>query len=223
MGKELAGCSTQVGPPVPQAQGCTDTIVNHRSGSGKPGYPLAENIAMPTPDGGTTTVNISVAQLQKQALEDVLFDVPAGYQQVNSIAELIPGAVPQVAPQQAVAAPTGMAPMPQTGNAAQHPSAAQMMFNPGAQMAMQQPMMAQAQHMGLGGATANGMMSGMGGMNAMGGNQPASAPIAAPPGLGSKGAGEDPRGNRPSRSTTWAGEQMPERTTALRFAMPLSH
>jgi hypothetical protein len=86
LGKELAGCSTQVGPPVPHAQGCTDTIVNHRSGSGKPGYPLAENITMPTPDGSTTTVNISVSQLQKQPLEDALFDIPAGYRQVNSLA-----------------------------------------------------------------------------------------------------------------------------------------
>ena len=62
---------------------------------------------MPTPDGGTTTVNISVSQLQKQALEDSLFDVPAGYRQVNSIAELNPAVVPQVAQQQ-MAPPTGM-------------------------------------------------------------------------------------------------------------------
>jgi len=191
LGKELAGCSTQVGPPVPQAQGCTDTIVNHRGGSGKPGYPLAENITMPTPDGGTTTVNISVSQLQKQALEDSLFDVPAGYRQVNSIAELNPAVVPQVAQQQ-MAPPTGMQQMPQQqmpqqGNAAGHPSMAQMMMNPAAQMALQKNAFAQAQQMGLAGGMANGMTGGMG---AMGGNQPASAPIAAPQALGPKAPGK---------------------------------
>lgn len=185
LGKELAGCSTQVGPPVPQAQGCTDTVVNHRSGSGKPGYPLTENITMPTPDGSTTTVNISVSQLQKQALEDALFDVPAGYRQVNSIAELNPVAAPQVAQQAPAAAPTGVPQMPQQGNAAGQPSMAQMMMNPAAQMAFQKNAMAQA---GMTGAMANGMMGGMNGMG--GGNQPTSAPVAAPQALGPKAPGK---------------------------------
>lgn len=185
LGKELAGCATQVGPPVPHVQGCTDTIVNHRSGSGKPGYPLAENITMPTPDGSTTTVNISVSQLQKQPLEDALFDIPAGYRQVNSFAELNPAAVPQVVQQQPMAAaPTGIPPAAQQANAAGHPSMAQMMFNPAAQMAMQKNAMAQA---GMGGAMANGMM---GGMPGTGGNQPASAPVAAPQALGPKAPGK---------------------------------
>ena len=185
LGKELAGCSTQVGPPVPHAQGCTDTIVNHRSGSGKPGYPLAENITMPTPDGSTTTVNISVSQLQKQPLEDALFDIPAGYRQVNSLVELNPATVaPQVAQQQQAPPATGGM---QQGNAAGHPSAAQMMMNPAAQMAFQKNAMGQAQQMGMGGAMANGMMGGMG---SMGGNQPASAPVAAPQALGPKAAGK---------------------------------
>jgi hypothetical protein len=181
LGKELAGCATQVGPPVPQAQGCTDTIVNHRSGSGKPGYPFAENITMPTPDGTTTTVNISVAQLQKQALEDALFDVPAGYRQVTALAELNPVAVPQVAPQPQSTAPMGMPPTAQQGNAAGHPSMAQMMFNPAAQMALQKNAMAQAQQMG---------MAGMGGMPGTAGNQLASAPVSAPQVLGPKAPGK---------------------------------
>jgi hypothetical protein len=185
LGKELAGCSTQVGPPVPQAQGCTDTVVNHRSGSGKPGYPLAENITLPTPDGSTTTVNISVAQLQKQPLEDALFDVPTGYRQVNSIAELNPAAAPQVAQQQAIAPPTGMQPMPQQGNAAGQPSMAQMMLNPAAQMALQKNAMAQS---GMSGAMANSMMGGANGMG--GGHQPASAPVAVPQALGPKPPGK---------------------------------
>jgi len=183
LGKELAGCSTQVGPPVPHAQGCTDTIVSHRSGSGKPGYPLAENITMPAPDGSTTTVNISVAQLQKQPLEEALFDIPAGYRQVNSLAELNPTAVaPQVAQQQPMAAPTGI---PQQGNATGHPSIAQMMMNPAAQMAFQKNAMAQTQQMGMG-----GNMLASGGMPGMGGNQPASTPLAAPQALGPKAAGK---------------------------------
>jgi hypothetical protein len=187
LGKELAACGTQVGPPVPQMRGCTDAVVMHRSGSGKPGYPLAENITMPVGDGTTTTVNISVAQLQKQPLEDSLFDVPAGYRQVNSLAELNPVAVPQVAQQPGALAPTGAGAPMQQATAGGHPSAAQMMMNPAAQMAFQQNAMAQAQQMGMAGGM--NAMGGMNGMGAMGGNQPTGAPVAAPQALGPKAPG----------------------------------
>jgi hypothetical protein len=74
-------------------------VVSRRVGSGKPGYPLQENITMPTPDGGMAAVAVQVSELTKRELPAELFDVPLGYRQVNSLAEL--NGVPQV-PQQAM-------------------------------------------------------------------------------------------------------------------------
>ena len=105
LGKELAGC-TSMAPPVHQAQGCQDSIVEHHSGAGKPGYPLTQNVTMHNPDGTTMTVSINVTELAKQSLDAAFFDVPAGYKQVNSFAELqgipqAPAAVQQTAFQSA--------------------------------------------------------------------------------------------------------------------------
>jgi hypothetical protein len=98
--KEQSSCGTSMAPPVRQSQGCQDTIVEHHSGSGKPGYPLALNVIMHNPDGSTMTVSINVTELNKQPLDAPLFDVPASYKQVNSLAELqgLPQ-VPQMAQQ----------------------------------------------------------------------------------------------------------------------------
>jgi hypothetical protein len=74
VGKEVAGC-TQVAPPVQQGQRCQDAIVEHHSGSGKGGYPLSQNITMPSPDGMSMTVTITVSELSKQSLEPALFDI----------------------------------------------------------------------------------------------------------------------------------------------------
>jgi hypothetical protein len=62
---------------------------------------------------------------------------------------------------------------------------AQMMFNPGAQVAMQQAAMAQAQQTGMMNPQAMGAMNGM-----QGAGQPAAAPIAAPQQLGPKAPGK---------------------------------
>ena len=190
--KELLSCAS-IAPPVQQAAGCQDRIIARRVGSGKLGYPLQENITMPTPDGGTMSVGIQISEISKQELSADLFDVPAGYRQVNSVAELngLPTAQSQVAqqamPQQQVPQQAQQAYVPPAQPAANagHPSMAQMMFNPGAQVAMQQAAMAQAQQAGMMNPQAMGAMNGM-----QGAGQPAAAPIAAPQQLGPKAPGK---------------------------------
>jgi hypothetical protein len=193
LSKEQTGCSA-LAPPVQQASGCHDTIIARRVGSGKAGYPLVEDITMPNPDGTNTTVTIRVSEINKGELPAEMFDVPAGYRQVNSLAELngAPAAAPQPVqaqmplPQQQQA----FAPPTQTAQQTFHPSAAQMMNpmnGPANQMAMQQQMYATAAQMGAAGNMGAGMH---GGMPGMGGSQPASAPVAAPQALGPKAAGK---------------------------------
>lgn len=184
--KEQAGCSS-LAPPVQQSNGCNDKVIAKRVGSGKPGYPIQENITMATADGSKTTVGIQFSEISKQQLPAEMFDVPAGYRQVNSLAELN-GIAPQ--PQVAQQPPAGqqppMAQQPaaygQSGAAGpQGISAAQLLnpvAGPAAQMAFQQRAIAQAQ------------AAGMGNMPGMPGNQPGGAPIAAPQALGAKAPGK---------------------------------
>lgn len=187
--KEQAGCA-QVAPPVQQGAGCHDTVISRRVGSGKPGYPLQENISMPTPDGGTMTVTIQVSELKKQELPAELFDVPSGYRQVSSLAELNGvSAAPQAAQAGANAQPNPYAqPQPQVNQRQNVPSMAQMMnpvTGPATGLAMQQRAWAQAQQAGL----ANPGMAPMNGMPGMGSPQGA-APVATPQALGPKAAGK---------------------------------
>ncbi len=178
--KTQAGCST-VAPPVPQGSGCHDTVAAKKVGSGRLGYPIEENITIPNPDGTTTTVTTRVSELSKQELPAEMFDVPPGYRQVNSLAELNgTPQMPQVA-QGAVASPPAYG-QPQPTPQINRPSMAQMMnpiTGPAAQLSMQQQAMA--------------MMQGMGNVNAMGGignHQPAAAQVAAPQALGPKAPGK---------------------------------
>jgi hypothetical protein len=190
--KEQSACAT-FAPPVQQENGCNDKIIARRFGSGKPGYPMQENITMPTADGGTMTVGILTSEISKQQLPAEMFDVPAGYHQVNSMAELNGMAAPsQVAQQQPLAQPPmGYAAgtqQPAQGAGMPGLSAAQMMnpmAGPAAQLAAQQRAMAQVQQMGMMGAPRAGGM----GMPAMGGN-PAAASAAAPQALGPKAPGK---------------------------------
>lgn len=191
--KEQSACAA-LAPPVQQSNGCTDKVISRRMGSGKPGYPLQENITIPTPDGGTTTVGIITSELTKQSLPDELFDVPAGYRQVNSLAELN-GAAPQM--QGAMTQPMPQTP-PQVGTQASaqamKSSVMQGMLNPMAAMSANQNAMAAAQQqMAMGQATMASMggMQQMGGMSQMmGGNHPGGGQVAAPQTLGPKAPGK---------------------------------
>jgi hypothetical protein len=203
--KEQSACAA-IAPPVQQGNGCTDKIIARRLGTGKPGYPLQENITMPTPDGSTMTVGIITSELSKGPLPDEMFDVPAGFRQVNSLAELN-GVAPQAAPVQTAAMTPGMqSPMPQAGaqtavqagaqaNAAAFKSTVmQGMMNPAAAPAANQKAMAMMQQqmaMGQAAGASFGMPQMGGAMPQMpGAAQPASAQIAAPQTLGPKAAGK---------------------------------
>ncbi len=189
--KERAACETFV--PLPQqGTGCHDAVISRRVGSGKPGYPLQENIAMPTPDGGTATVTVQISELTKQEEPAELFDIPAGYRQVKTLAELNGGGAPaqvaQLPPQQAVA-PQMQATGPQGGVG--QTSAASMkatmlagMMNPAAAPAAQMKANAMAQQ-------TLSMLSGaqMGGMLGPG-QQPGANQVAAPQTLGPKAPGK---------------------------------
>jgi hypothetical protein len=115
IGKDFAACSA-FNPPVQQAQGCNDRIVKRLTGSGKLAYPLVEHITFHNGDAAPVDVMIETSEISKQPLEPTLFDVPANYTQVNSVAELKgAGAAPQQTAQQTPqqVPPTGMTPQMQ--------------------------------------------------------------------------------------------------------------
>jgi hypothetical protein len=198
-------------PPVRQNQGCQDVIVEHHSGSGKAGYPLVQNVVMHNPDGSTMTVNISVTELSKQPLDASLFDVPASYKQVNSLAEL--QGMPQVA--QMTQQPQGAGPQgftPSSPNPMANPNGAQAGANAMSQQMMMSQMMA-----------ARGGMNPMGGgMSGMGGNQPGAAPVAVPQALGPKAPGKLRIGIAPPDAQVGQGNNAAaDYSTPIRNAMVL--
>ncbi len=194
--REHAGCSS-IAPPVQQGTGCHDTVIVRRVGSGKAGYPLQESITMPTPDGGTMTIGLVTSEVSKQQLPAELFDVPAGYRQVSSLAELN-GAAPQTqvaqqAPQQAML-PQQPGGAPQGSGAGQMSGAASGMkatmlagmLNPAAAPAAQMKANAMA-------AQTLGMLAGtqMGpGMPGPAPGQPTANQVAPPLALGPKAPGK---------------------------------
>ncbi len=207
LGKENASCGASMAPPVRQGQGCQDAVVEHHSGSGKPGYPLVQNVTMHNPDGTSMVVSINVTEVSKQPLDAALFDVPASYKQVNTFAELqgLPQ-IPQGVPQQQ-AAGQSFAPQGQPGGS--YGAAA-------AGGAMSQQMMSQY-------AAQAGGMGNMAGMMHLGGaNQPGSAPIAAPQALGPKAPGKIRIGVAPPDAQVGQGSSaQADYSTPIRNAMIL--
>ena len=203
--KEQAGCMS-FASPVQQGTGCHDKVIEKRVGSGKPGYPLQENVTMATPDGGTMTVGILISELNKQEkLPAEMFDVPTGYRQVSTQAELN-GAAPQTQvalqgqmPQQQAAYPPQAQQYQQAG-VAQAGGVAQMspagsgmkatmiagMLNPAAAPAANQAALGVMQQQ-----MRMAQNAGFGGMPQMtGSSQPTSAQVAAPQALGPKAPGK---------------------------------
>jgi len=192
IGKEQSACAT-IAPPVQQGTGCHDKLISRFVGSGKAGYPLQEDISMPTSDGGTTSVSIRVSEISKQQLPAEMFDVPAGYRQVASLAELN-GAMAQ----QAVAQAPSYGPSP-TAQSAPNTSGLMSsvkagMLNPMAAPAAQQNAnaMAQQQMRMAQSATASLGMQGMmlGGAVPQTGMQPNAMAAPAPAPLGPKAPGK---------------------------------
>ena len=214
LGKDVASC-TSVAPPVRQSQGCQDAIVEHHSGSGKAGYPLMQNVTMHNPDGTSMVVSINVTEVSKAPLDAALFDVPASYKQVNSLAEL-----------------QGMPQVPQNIGQAQAQAQAQAAgqgYNPTANpnaYAAQAGMGAMGQQF----AAAQGAMGGAGAMGNMAammhgggaGNQMASAPIAIPQALGPKAPGKIRIGVAPPDAQVGQGSNaQADYSTPIRNAMIL--
>jgi hypothetical protein len=191
LAKEQASCAT-IAPPVQPGSGCHDKVISRFVGSGKPGYPMQEDIAMPTPDGGTTTVSVRVSEITKQQLPAEMFDVPAGYRQVGSFAELNNGSIGQGLIAQAPS--YGPKPQMSQGNVGNQTMAPSPGMNPQALLATQQQQMAlaQAQMAAAGGFNKGGLPN----ANMMGGAMPANgmpqvaAAAATPAPLGPKAAGK---------------------------------
>jgi len=208
LGKDVASCASSMAPPVRQSQGCQDAVVEHHSGSGKPGYPLVQNVTMHNPDGSTMVVSINVTEVSKAPLDAALFDVPASYKQVNSLAEL--QGIPQM--QQAVAqqpAGQGFAQQGQPGGGFPSQAAAN---------TMTQQMMSQ-----MGGQGQMGAMGNMANMMHPGGaNQPTGAPIAVPQALGPKAPGKIRIGVAPPEAQVGQGSNaQADYSTPIRNAMIL--
>jgi hypothetical protein len=195
LSKERASCEAFV-PPPQQGTGCHDAVISRRVGSGKPGYPLQENITMPTPDGGTVTVGQQISEISRQDLSAEMFDVPATFRQVGSLAELN-GPSPQPAAQGAQAmGPSMQQPGPQAAAAQMSANASGMkasmlsaMMNPAAAPAAQM----KANAMGQQAQQMWGMMGGpqmSPGMTGPGQAQPAPNQVAAPQTLGPKAPGK---------------------------------
>jgi len=97
LGKEQAACSASAsaipaqGPLPSGKQGCNDKLVMRHTGTGRPGYPLSETMTFQMGDTKPYTMKAQVEEIGKQNLEPELFEIPKGYQQVHSMAELRPG------------------------------------------------------------------------------------------------------------------------------------
>jgi hypothetical protein len=145
--KEMSGACQQFLPPVRQPEGCSDRVIRKRSGSAKPGFPIQENLTLHSADGSTQQVGVITSEISKPTLEKELFDVPAGYREVKTSAELsgAPAPAQQVAqaPQQAVGGSTPPAEQALAQQTAQNTTALKKsivagMFNPAAAKGAQQ-------------------------------------------------------------------------------------
>ncbi len=112
LSKEPLSCAQNL-PPIAEGANCSDRIVVRRRGAGKPGYPLHETITMHNEGEDTPTkIEVVTSDVSKQASKPELFDVPAGYKEVHSEADLYMTALPQPVPaaampfQATVAAPS---------------------------------------------------------------------------------------------------------------------
>jgi hypothetical protein len=74
-------------PPIQQTDNCSDRVIVRRKGTGKPGFPLVETITLHNGED-VTKIDISASEFSKQTLSPELFDVPAGYREVKTQAEL---------------------------------------------------------------------------------------------------------------------------------------
>jgi hypothetical protein len=184
LSKETSSCQQYL-PPVRQSEGCNDRIIHKVSGSGKPGYPLTQIVTVHTDDGGTMQIGVQASEIIKQDLAKELFDVPPGYHEVKSLAELSSVPLPAVqAVQPAASSSNQQMAAAAAKNAPKMSNLGAMLFNPGAQMAKAQnaAMLQKMTTPQMGGASGSMMGQGM--------QSPGGAPVAAPQQLGPKAPGK---------------------------------
>lgn len=75
--------------PPPSQPDCTDKMAFRASGNAKLGYPVVVDMVMKGSDGQDMTIRQETLALEKAALDAALFEIPAGYRQVASQAELM--------------------------------------------------------------------------------------------------------------------------------------
>jgi hypothetical protein len=145
---------------------------------------MSENITLHSADGSTAQIGAITSEISKPTLEKELFDIPAGYREVKTSAEL--SGIPASQATTAAYTQPGQPMTQATGAGAfTKANATSAMFNPAAGMAMNRQAMALAQQMGSGGA---GNMMSPGGM--AGANPKGAAPAPTPAPVGPKVAGK---------------------------------
>jgi len=80
----------------PQSGGCQDRYVTKQVGTAKKGYPVWEKTTMLDPSGAETFSTINeVVEFSHETVDASLFEVPAGYRQVNDFASAFSATPPQ--------------------------------------------------------------------------------------------------------------------------------
>lgn len=195
--KEQASC-VQALPPIRQAENCSDQVITRRKGTGKSGSALAESITLHNGED-VTKIDVAVSDISKQTLDAALFDVPAGYREVKTYAEL--NNIPQAPQSAAYSTPATQQAAPGNSFSA---SAAAAQFGMGA-LGKQNAIMSQAQQ-AMGGMQGMGSQfqdGGMGGGAANGGVAPSQVPI--PQALGPKAPGKIRIGIAPAQAQLGQG------------------
>jgi hypothetical protein len=106
-----APASPQIEAPAPtESSQCQDEIKYTQTGDGKLGYPLAYTLKSSGTGGAGTTMEMEVAAFSPAPLDAALFEVPAGYTELNGFAALgsalpgSPASATAASPSQPVAA-----------------------------------------------------------------------------------------------------------------------
>jgi hypothetical protein len=162
-------------------------VIHKHSGSAKLGYPLSQTINLHNDDGSAMQVVVQATEITKQDLNKALFDVPAGYREAKSVAELtsIP-TLPTAQPAPTYAATPQPAPQ-RASKFGKLPSAAALVSNPAAAMALAQNPSAMGMQMMAAGPGSLGHSGALMGP----GMQPAgSTAVATPQVLGPKAPGK---------------------------------
>ena len=77
------------GTGSPVEPGCTDKLVTHNTGKGKPGFPLTQTMVMTMGDGTSMETTLETIELSTVKLDQSLFEIPPGYMKANSYEDLM--------------------------------------------------------------------------------------------------------------------------------------